>query len=126
VRSDPDLVDEAADEAAGTRPSRGADAAHRRRGDRRPAADAAANDDGERADPSELAVCMRGVTVSFGGTVALDEFDLEMPPGRILGLLGPNGSGKTTSVKVLATLLRPDRGLATVFGHDVVRESAAR
>jgi oleandomycin transport system ATP-binding protein len=43
----------------------------------------------------------------------------------VLGLLGPNGSGKTTTVRVLSTLLRPDAGRASVLGHDVVAEPAA-
>lgn len=71
------------------------------------------------------AVVMDDVRVSFGETTALDGFDLEMRSGEILGLLGPNGSGKTTAVKVLATLQRPDGGRAEVFGHDVVHDAAA-
>jgi len=73
----------------------------------------------------ELAVEMRDVTVRFGDTTALDGFDLEMQPGEILGLLGPNGSGKTTAVKVLATLQRVDDGVARVFGLDVADQGAA-
>jgi ABC-2 type transport system ATP-binding protein len=61
----------------------------------------------------------------FGKTRAVDGLDLEVARGSVYGLLGPNGAGKTTTVKVLATLLRPDRGSARVLGHDVVRESAA-
>ena len=54
---------------------------------------------------------------------ALDGLDLEVPEGTVLGLLGPNGAGKTTAVRVLATLLRPDAGRATVAGLDVVRDA---
>jgi ABC-2 type transport system ATP-binding protein len=65
-----------------------------------------------------------GLEKKFGSTRALDGVDLEVPRGSILGLLGPNGAGKTTMVRVLATLLRPDRGSARVAGHDVVAEAA--
>ena len=54
---------------------------------------------------------------------ALDGLDLEVKEGTVLGLLGPNGAGKTTAVRILATLLRPDAGRATVAGFDVVREA---
>src|SRR5947208_2117933 len=52
---------------------------------------------------------------------ALDGLDLEVPEGTVLGLLGPNGAGKTTCVRILATLLKPDRGLATIAGIDLLR-----
>ena len=54
---------------------------------------------------------------------ALDGLDLSVREGTVLGLLGPNGAGKTTTVRILATLLKPDAGLATVAGFDVVREA---
>jgi ABC-2 type transport system ATP-binding protein len=54
---------------------------------------------------------------------ALDGLDLEVAEGTVLGLLGPNGAGKTTAVRILATLLRPDAGRATVAGFDVVRDA---
>ncbi len=60
----------------------------------------------------------------FGKTPALGGVCLAAPRGRIIGLLGPNGAGKTTVIRVLATLLRPDRGRASVAGFDVVRQAA--
>ncbi|MQA11510.1 MAG: ATP-binding cassette domain-containing protein [Pseudonocardiaceae bacterium] len=55
----------------------------------------------------------------FGKTVALDGVSLAAPRGQVLGLLGPNGAGKTTVIRILATLLRSDRGRASVAGFDV-------
>ena len=70
------------------------------------------------------AVSVEGVQKRFGSTVALAGVDLEVARGEILGLLGPNGAGKTTLVRVLATLLPPDGGRASIFGLDVVDEAA--
>lgn len=64
-----------------------------------------------------------GLEKSFGHTRALAGLDLAVEPGTILGVLGPNGSGKTTAVRVLTTLLRPDRGMARVAGYDVVTQA---
>ncbi len=59
---------------------------------------------------------------SFGRTRVLDGLELEVPAGAIYGLLGPNGAGKTTLVRILTTLLAPDRGRAFVLGRDVMAE----
>src|ERR687888_1683514 len=69
---------------------------------------------------AEPAVHAEGIVKRFGATVALDGVDLVVEEGTVQGLLGPNGAGKTTMVRVLATLLRPDSGSASVFGRDVV------
>jgi ABC-2 type transport system ATP-binding protein len=58
-------------------------------------------------------------------THALKGVSLAVPRGAIFGLLGPNGAGKTTLLSILATLLTPDSGRVTIFGHDVVREAGA-
>jgi len=68
---------------------------------------------------------VEGLGKTFGATRALDGVDLAVRRGTVLGLLGPNGSGKTTTVRVLATLLRPDSGRVRVLGHDVVAEPEA-
>ena len=69
------------------------------------------------------AVVVEGLSRKFGDVVALDDINFEVPAGTVMGLLGPNGAGKTTTVRVLATILAPDRGRAEVLGHDVVREA---
>ena len=58
----------------------------------------------------------------FGSTTALDGLTLAVRRGRVLALLGPNGAGKTTVIRILATLLRPDGGRASVAGFDVARQ----
>ena len=71
----------------------------------------------------ESVIQVEGLVKTFGTTTALAGIDLAARPGAVLGLLGPNGSGKTTTVRVLATLLAPDGGRATVLGHDVVTDA---
>src|SRR5215472_7291425 len=65
-----------------------------------------------------------GLRKAFGEVTALDGLSLAAPAGSVLGLLGPNGSGKTTTVSILSTSLRPDAGGATVLGLDVVADAA--
>ncbi|MFE6926095.1 ATP-binding cassette domain-containing protein [Nocardia sp. NPDC057663] len=69
------------------------------------------------------ALSVHQVRKAFGAHVALHDLDLEIPPGTVFALLGPNGAGKTTLVRILTTLIRPDRGGVRVFGHDVVAEA---
>jgi daunorubicin resistance ABC transporter ATP-binding subunit len=70
----------------------------------------------------ENAIEAHGLVKRFGDLAALDGVDFEVPRGTVFGLLGPNGAGKTTAVRILATVIAPDEGSATVLGHDVVRE----
>jgi ABC-2 type transport system ATP-binding protein len=72
------------------------------------------------AGAAGLAISARGLCRSFGAVRAVDGIDLEVPRGMIFAVLGPNGAGKTTLMRLLATLLRPDAGSATVMGHDLV------
>lgn len=73
----------------------------------------------------DSAISVSGLTKRFGDTRALDGFDLEVREGRVHGLLGQNGSGKSTAIRLLAGLLRADSGTATVLGHDAWHESVA-
>ena len=70
-----------------------------------------------------LAIEAIGLRKRYGSTVALDGFDLAVPEGTVCGLLGPNGAGKTTAVRIFATLLRLDEGVARVAGLDVTRNA---
>ncbi len=75
---------------------------------------------------SEWALEAYGLVQTFGDNRAVDRADLSVRTGTIYGVLGPNGAGKTTTISMLATLLRPDAGSATVFGHDVQKEAHTR
>ncbi len=74
---------------------------------------------------SPLAIEATGLVKSFGDTRAVDGVDLAVRRGSVYGVLGPNGAGKTTTVRMLATLIPPDAGVATVLGHDIVSEAGA-
>ena len=69
-----------------------------------------------------LAIKASGLAKAYGDVVALNGIDIEVEQGSVLGLLGPNGSGKTTTVRILATLLQADSGSASVGGFDVATQ----
>jgi ABC-2 type transport system ATP-binding protein len=73
-------------------------------------------------DPGGLAIAARGLRKSFGQQTVLDGIDLDVPQGTVYALLGPNGSGKTTTVRILSTLLPADAGQVRVAGHDLRAE----
>jgi ABC-2 type transport system ATP-binding protein len=73
----------------------------------------------------ESVIDVRGMTKRFGKLTAVDHVDLTVRGGEIYGFLGPNGSGKTTFLRVLCGLLRADDGSGRVLGHDVITESEA-
>jgi len=73
---------------------------------------------------TELAIDVRGLNKSFGRKHVVKDFSLQVRRGEIYGFLGPNGSGKTTSIRMICGLLRPDSGEGTCLGHDI-RDSAA-
>src|SRR5579884_3560143 len=72
--------------------------------------------------PNTPAILAENLKKSYGKTQALVGLDLAAEEGTVLGLLGPNGAGKTTTVRILTTLLRPDRGSARVLGYDVLQQ----
>jgi len=72
-----------------------------------------------------LAIDVRGMTKRFDGRTVVNGLDLKVRHGEICGFLGPNGSGKTTFIRMLCGLLRPDGGSGTCLGHDVIDGSEA-
>src|SRR5712672_1394656 len=71
----------------------------------------------------ELAIDVRGMTKRFGDRTVVNDIALQVRTGEIYGFLGPNGSGKTTFIRMLCGLLRADGGSGTCLGYDVIRES---
>ncbi len=74
---------------------------------------------------NEAAIVSEGLGKRYGEQWALRDFDLEVSAGSVLGLLGHNGAGKTTAIRILTTLALPTAGSARVAGHDVVADPAA-
>ena len=65
------------------------------------------------------AVELDGVTKIFGDHIAVDDVSLAVPRGAVYGFIGPNGSGKTTTMRMILNILRPDRGRILVFGEEL-------
>ena len=77
------------------------------------------------ASPAAPAVSTQGLTRRFGDVVAVDGVDLVVQRGAVFGLLGPDGAGKSTLIRMLATVLLPDAGGALVLGHSTASEASA-
>lgn len=72
-----------------------------------------------------LAIDVRSLSKHYGGRAVVDRIDLRVGVGRICGFLGPNGSGKTTTIRMLCGLLTPDSGSGTCLGLDIIKDAAA-
>ena len=72
---------------------------------------------------TKLDISVRGLTKIFSQRKAVDSVDLDMPAGQVWGFLGPNGSGKTTTIRMMCGLLQPDAGSGTCLGYDIVNDS---
>jgi ABC-2 type transport system ATP-binding protein len=70
-----------------------------------------------------LAIDVHGLTKRFGSKVAVNAIDIQVPEGEVWGFLGPNGSGKTTTIRMLCGLLRADAGTGTCLGYDIRTEA---
>jgi len=76
-------------------------------------------------DRPTAAIDARGLTKRYGARAVVDHFSIRVERGQIFGFLGPNGSGKTTTIRMLCGLLTPDEGEGTCLGFDLRREAAA-
>src|SRR5690349_22707696 len=72
---------------------------------------------------SAIAIDVKGLTKSFGGREVVHDLSMQVKRGSIYGFLGPNGSGKTTTIRMLCGLLTPDSGEGTCLGFHIVREA---
>ena len=73
---------------------------------------------------STAAIDVRGLTKRFDDRTVVDDFAIRVERGQIFGFLGPNGSGKTTTIRMLCGLLTPDAGEGTCLGYDIVTEAS--
>lgn len=67
-------------------------------------------------------ISVNGVSKNYGDVRALEDIHLNINRGAIIALLGPNGAGKTTLIRIMTTLLKPDKGMVNIAGHDVIKE----
>ena len=74
----------------------------------------------------DVALSLRGVTKTFGATVAVENLDLSIPTGALYGFIGPNGAGKTTTLRMIMSMLFPDRGELTVLGRPTASDAKDR
>jgi ABC-2 type transport system ATP-binding protein len=72
----------------------------------------------------EFIIDVKGISKRFADLVAVDHLDMQVRRGEIFGFLGPNGSGKTTTIRMLCGLLTPDSGSGHCLGHDIIKETA--
>lgn len=72
---------------------------------------------------ADIAVSVTGLTKRFGDKLVVDDFDMAVPRGAIYGFLGPNGSGKTTTIRMMCGLLTPDAGAGQCLGFDILTEA---
>jgi ABC-2 type transport system ATP-binding protein len=80
---------------------------------------------GAKQDAAPLVIDVHGLNKHFGDKHVVRDFSLQVKRGEIYGFLGPNGSGKTTSIRMLCGLLTPDSGAGTCLGYDVLRETSS-
>src|SRR4029453_6978761 len=80
---------------------------------------------GNSASNGQIAIEVEGLTKSFGGRVVVRNLSMRVKRGQIYGFLGPNGSGKTTTLRMLCGLLTPDSGRGTALGYDIRTQSEA-
>jgi ABC-2 type transport system ATP-binding protein len=71
----------------------------------------------------DIAIEVEGLTKSFGNRVVVQDLSMQVKRGSIYGFLGPNGSGKTTTIRMLCGLLTPDKGRGTCLGYDILTET---
>ena len=73
---------------------------------------------------NDIVLQAAGLTCHFGDFIAVDQLDISIPRGAIYGFIGSNGSGKTTTIRMLCGLLRPTAGEAHILGYDVAADTA--
>ena len=82
------------------------------------------NHNGSGASGRDYAIDVRGLNKHFGDKHVVKDLSMQVARGEIFGFLGPNGSGKTTSIRMMCGLLTPDSGSGTCLGYDILKESA--